>query len=114
MFSLTQLFSIGLAYLIILFGSAYATERGIIPQSISRHPATRVFSLGVFAGAIALYGTIGFAAQYGSSYLLYFIGASAAFFIAPALLAPLSRIALSHKLGSLADVFAFRYPAKNP
>ncbi len=111
MFSLTQLFGIGLAYLMILFGSAYATERGIIPRSISRHPATRVFSLGVFAGAIALHGVIGFAAKYGSSYLLYFIGAGAAFFLAPVLLAPLSRIALSHKLGSLADVFAYRYPA---
>lgn len=111
MFSLAQLFGIGLTYLVILFGSAYATERGIIPQVISRHPATRVFSLGVFAGTIAFYGAIGFAEQYGASYLLYFIGASAAFIIAPVLLAPLSRIALAHKLGSLADVFAFRYPA---
>ncbi len=111
MFSLTQLFGIGLTYLAILFGSAYATERGIIPRSLSRHPATRVLSLGVFAGAIAFHGAIGFAAQYGASYLLYFIGASAAFFITPVLLAPLSRIALSHKLGSLADVFAYRYPA---
>lgn len=111
MVSLTQLFGIGLAYLAILFGSAYATEKGIIPRIISRHPATRVLSLGVFAGMIAFNGAIGFAAQYGASYLLYFVGASAAFFIAPVLLAPISRIALAHKLGSLADVFAFRYPA---
>jgi len=111
MFSLTQLFAIGITYLAILFGSAYATEKGYIPRAIAKHPATRVLSLGVFAGAIAFYGAVGFAAQYGASFLLYFIGASAAFFIAPVLLAPISRIALAHKLGSLADVFAFRYPA---
>ncbi len=111
MFTLTQLFGIGLTYLAILFGSAYATEKGYIPQYIARHPATRVLSLGVFAGSLAIHGTIGFASLYGSSYLLYFVGASAAFLIAPALLTPISRIALSHKLGSLADVFAFRYPA---
>jgi PAS domain S-box-containing protein len=111
MFSLTQLFAIGITYLIILFGSAYATEKGFIPHVIAKHPAIRVLSLGVFAGAIAFYGAVGFSAQYGSGYLLYFLGSSAAFFITPVLLAPISRIAQAHKLGSLADVFAFRYPA---
>jgi PAS domain S-box-containing protein len=111
MISLTQLFAIGLTYLAILFGSAYATEKGLIPAVIARHPAVRVLSLGVFAGAIAFYGAVGVAAQYGSSFLLYFIGASSAFFIAPVLLGPITKIALAHKLGSLADVFAFRYPA---
>ena len=111
MISLTQLFAIGLTYLAILFGSAYATERGLIPSAIARHPAVRVLSLGVFTGAIAFYGAVGVAAQYGSSFLLYFIGASAAFFLAPILLSPITKVALAHKLGSLADVFAFRYPA---
>ena len=110
MFSLTQLFVVGITYLTLLFGSAYAAEKGYIPGAIVNHPATRVLSLGVFAGVIAFYGAVGFAAQYGTGYLLYFIGASAAFFIAPVLLAPISRVALAHKLGSLADVFAFRYP----
>ena len=111
MFSLTQLFGIGLTYLAILFGSAYATEKGYIPRAIVKHPATRVLSLGVFAGAFAIHGSMGLASIYGSSYILYFIGASAAFLIAPVLFTPISRIALAHKLGSLADVFAFRYPA---
>lgn len=110
-FSLTQLFTIGLAYLVLLFGSAYATEKGMLPPGFTRHPAVRVLSLGVFAGVICFYGTFGLAAQYGSGYLVYFVGASAAFLIAPVLLGPLSRVALTYKLGSLADVFAFRYPA---
>ena len=110
-FSLTQLFSIGIIYLLILFGSAYATEKGWLPDRLTRHPAVRVLALGVFAGAICFNGTLGLATEYGASFLLYFLGASAAFIVAPVLLDPLSRIALTHRLGSLADVFAFRYPA---
>ncbi|HIG39873.1 MAG: ATP-binding protein [bacterium] len=110
-FSLAQLFAMGFVYLVTLFGSAYATEKGWLPKSFTGHPFIRVISLGVFAGAIAFYGSIGLAAEYGSSYLLYFFGSSAAFLVAPLLLYPLGRIALAHNLGSLADVFAFRYPA---
>ena len=110
-FSLAQLFTVGLTYLVLLFGSAYATEKGWIPPRLTRHPATRILSLGVFAGAICFYGSLGLAADYGSGYFLYFVGASSAFLIAPVLLGPLSRVALTHRLGSLADIFAFRYPS---
>ena len=40
------------------------------------------------------------------------IGGSAAFLIAPVFFNPLWRIAQRHNLGSLADVFAFRYPGE--
>jgi signal transduction histidine kinase/Na+/proline symporter len=111
MFTLAQLFLTGIVYLTILFGTAYATEKGWLPKSLTQHPVTRILSLGVFAGAICFNGALGLAATYGSGYLMYFLGTSAAFIIAPVLLNPLSRIALTHRLGSLADVFAFRYPA---
>ena len=88
-FSLAQLFTMGFIYLTMLFGSAYATEKGWLPRSLTEHPFIRVISLGVFAGAIAFYGSIGLAARYGSSYLLYFFGSSAAFLVAPLLLYPL-------------------------
>ena len=110
-FSITQLFSIGFIYLTVLFGSAYATEIGLLPRALTHHRLTRVLALGVFAGTICFNGTLGLASQYGASYMLYFLGASAAFVAAPILLAPICRIALTHKLGSIADVFAFRYPA---
>ncbi|XOV85944.1 MAG: ATP-binding protein [Pseudomonadota bacterium] len=110
-FSAPLLFAIALTYLLVLFGSAYATERGWLPESLTRHPLTRLLSLGVFAGAISFYGAIGLAAHYGSAYFLYFVGTSAAFLTAPMLLASLGRTALAHNLGSLADVFSFRYPA---
>ncbi|MBV1879923.1 MAG: PAS domain-containing protein [Pseudomonadales bacterium] len=110
-FSLPQIFAAGIFYLTSLIGIAFATEQGWFPRTLTHHPFLRVISLGVFAGAIAFYGSIGMAAQFGSSYLLYFFGASAAFLIAPILFTPLGRIALAHKLGSLADVFVFRYPS---
>mgnify|MGYP001270605648 CR=1 FL=1 len=110
-FGLWQLFSIGFVYLSILFGLAYATDKGWIPSKVVRHPAVYVFSLGVFAGSIAFYGTLHLAYHYGGGYLLYFAGASAVFLVSPLLLAPLKRIAKTHNLGSLADVFAFRYPS---
>ncbi|MDA0787910.1 MAG: ATP-binding protein [Proteobacteria bacterium] len=111
MFSAAELMAFVIVYLTILFGSAYATEKRLIPRSIAVHPSIRVLSLGVFAGAIGLNGTLGLAASYGSDYLLYFIGAGSAFLLAPLLMAPLTRLALTHKLGSLSDVLAFRYPA---
>lgn len=110
-FSLAQLFTIGFIYLLTLFGSAYATEKGWLPKSITQHPFIRVAALGVFAGAIAFFGSFTLIAQFGSNYLLYFIGSSAVFLLAPLLLFPIARISLAHKLGSLADVFAFRYPS---
>lgn len=108
-FSLAQIFTFSLFYLSILFGSAYATERGWLPKRITHSRFIRVISLGVFAGALSFYGALGFAANYGASYLLYYFGASAVFLLAPLLLNPIARIAFAHKLGSLADVFAFRY-----
>lgn len=109
-FSLAQIFAFSLFYLSLLFGSAYATEQGWIPRRFTHNRFIRVISLGVFAGALSFYGTLGFAANFGASYLLYYFGASAVFLLAPLLLNPIARIALAHKLGSLADVFAFRYP----
>lgn len=109
-FGLWQLFTIGFIYLSILFAVAYATEKGWIPSKIVRHPAVYVLSLGVFAGSIAVHGSVYLAYHYGGGYLLYYIGASAVFLASPLLLAPLKRIAETHNLGSLADVLAFRYP----
>ncbi len=111
MLSLTQLFTLCLVYLAILFGSAYATEKAWIPRKIATHPLVRVLSLGVFTGALGLYGSLEVASYHGTSFLLYFLGMSFAFVAASLVLGPLTQIALAHKLGSLADFFAYRYPA---
>ena len=96
-------------YLALLFGIAYSTEKRLIPKSISQHPAVYVLSLGVYASAWALYGSVGFANQYGYSFLFYYLGISGAFLLAPILLTPLLGIIKSNQLNSLADLFSFRY-----
>lgn len=108
-FSLSQLFIVGIAYLGILFLTAYATENGWLPAKLVRHPATYVLSLGVFASAWAIYGVVGFAHDYGYNFLAYYLGISGAFMLAPIVLAPVLRLVQSYQLGSLADMFAFRF-----
>ena len=110
MFELTSLFGFALTYLLLLFGSAFAAVRGWVPQVIVQSTITRTLAVGVFAGSVAFFASMNLAVTYGAGYLLYFIGGSAAFLIAPVFLNPLWRLAQQHNLGSLADVFAFRYP----
>jgi hypothetical protein len=64
-FSLTQMILISAAYLLVLFGVAWISERGMIPRAIIRHPLTYTLSLGVYASAWAFYGTVGLAYEYG-------------------------------------------------
>ena len=64
-FELLTLIALGSAYLSLLFGIAYITERGWIPQRIVRHPVVYVLSLGVFASIWAYYGVVGSAQREG-------------------------------------------------
>lgn len=108
-FSLAELFGIGLAYLVFFFSVAWLTEQGYVPSRLVRHPLTYVLSLGVFASAWAIYGAVGFAHDFGYNFLAYYLGISGAFMLAPIILAPILRLVKNYQLGSLADLLAFRY-----
>lgn len=108
-FDLSLLIFISFAYLLALFGVAWVTEKGILPQYIMRHPAIYTLSLGVYASAWAFYGTVGLAYQYGYGFLTYYLGICGAFLLAPVLLSPILRITRTYQLSSLADLFAFRF-----
>lgn len=58
-FELSQLILISAAYLLLLFGVAWTSEKGLIPRWVIRHPLTYTLSLGVYASAWAFYGTVG-------------------------------------------------------
>ena len=111
-FNLIQIGSIGVTYLLVLFGIAYSVERGWIPRHFVRHPVTYILSLGVYASAWAFYGNIGMAHRIGYGYLAYYLGLSGAFILSPLLLRPILRITQTYQLGSLADLFAFRYRSR--
>lgn len=108
-FELSLLILLSVAYLIILFSVAWATERGLLPRSLVRHPAIYTLSIGVYASAWAFYGTVGLAYQYGYGFLTYYLGVCGAFLLAPVLLNPILRLTRTYQLSSLADLFAFRF-----
>ncbi|TBV11591.1 sensor histidine kinase [Stutzerimonas kirkiae] len=108
-FSLSHLLLLSTLYLLVLFGVAWLSERGLIPRAVIRHPLTYTLSLGVYASAWAFYSTVGLAYQYGYGFLATYLGVSGAFMLAPVLLYPVLRITRTYQLASLADLFAFRF-----
>lgn len=108
-FSVTELFFVVTAYLLFLFGIAYATERELIPKRIAQHPLTHTFSLGVYASVWTFYGAFDMFAHSGLLFLSSYLGATAIFMLAPILLVPIFNITNRYKLSSLADLFAFRF-----
>ena len=111
-YSVSELIAIAGGYLLFLFFVAWITERGWLPSRLVRHPAVYVFSLGVYASAWAVYGSVGYAYQFGYNFLSYFLGISGVFLLAPILLAPILRLTATYQLSSLADLFAFRYRSR--
>ncbi|EPJ45846.1 MAG: hypothetical protein OFPII_24940 [Osedax symbiont Rs1] len=109
MLTLTQLLTIGSGYLFLIFGIASLAEKQIIPRKLTQHRAVYVLSLGVFASTWALLGSFDFIHQSGLVFLATFLGASAAFLLAPVVLIPIFNITNRHQLSSLADLFAFRF-----
>jgi len=111
-FELTQVSLIGVSYLLVVFGIAYATERCWIPDAVVRHPATYVLSLGIFASAWSFYGVIDLAFQFGYGALAYYLGTGALFLFAPVALAPLAELARRYQIHSVADLLVFRYSSQ--
>ena len=108
-FSAAGLLLVSVAYLALLFGIAWVSERGLLPRKLVRHPLIYVLSLGVYAGIWSIYASVGVAAESGYGFLAYYLGISGAFLLAPVLLNPFMRIGRTYQLTSLADLFAYRY-----
>ena len=66
-------------------------------------------SLGVFASALAFYGMVSVAHDYGFDFLNYYLGIGVFFLFGPLFLSPLQRICQNNQLASLADLLTFRY-----
>ncbi|WP_018140722.1 MULTISPECIES: sensor histidine kinase [unclassified Thioalkalivibrio] len=110
--SLGLLYTVGVAYLALLFGIAFLADR--VPR-IGRLAANGwVFSLslGVYATSWTFYGNLGFLADQGYLYLTIYLGVTLAFAATPWLLRPILRLTREQQLTSLADLFAFRYRSR--
>lgn len=108
-FDLSDLFVLGVLYMGVLFGIALATDKGWIPQKVTRHPIVYVLALGVFASVWSYFSATANAYRDGFGYLAPFIGISLAFLFSPIMLRPILDITRSYQLSSLADLLAFRY-----
>ena len=111
-FTLTHIFLLGVAYLLLLFACAWLVEKDFIPRRWIRHPIVYVLALGMYASAWAFYGSFGMAERYGYGYLTYYLGISAVFVLSPLFLLPLLRLTRTYQLSSIADLFAFRYRSR--
>ena len=106
------LFGVVVAYLLLLFGVAYATERGLVPARLVRHPLTYSISLGVYATSWTYSGSVGFARSHGYAFLTIYLGVTLACLLVPVLWEPVLRLCREHQLTSLADLFAFRFQSQ--
>ncbi|HUM13644.1 MAG TPA: ATP-binding protein [Myxococcaceae bacterium] len=110
--SIGVLFGVAVAYLALLFGVAYATERGLVPARLVRHPLTYAISLGVYATSWTYSGSVGFARSQGYAFLTIYLGVTLACLLVPVLWEPVLRLCREHQLTSLADLFAFRFQSQ--
>ena len=106
------LFGVAVAYLLLLFGVAYATERGLVPARVVRHPLTYALSLGVYATSWTYSGSVGFARDHGYAFLTIYLGVTLACLLVPVVWEPVLRLCREHQLTSLADLFAFRFQSQ--
>ena len=112
MLEIGPLFAAALGYLLLLFFVAYATERGLIPARVSRHPLTYALSLGVYATSWTYYGSVGFARSHGYNFLAIYLGVTLSCLLVRVLWIPVLRVVREYQLTSLADLFAFRYQSQ--
>jgi len=108
-YELPVLFGAGVAYLLLLFLIAYASDHRKLPDRWLRNPYVYSLSLGVYATSWSYYGSVGFADQQGFQFLTIYLGVTIAFALGPVLLQPILRLTRDYQLISLADLFAFRY-----
>ncbi len=108
-FGLGHIAFIGIVYILLLFGIAYATERGWVSDKVVSHPVVYVLSLGIFASAWSYYGVIDLAQRYGYGALAYYLGTGLLFLFAPYTLRPLMQLAHRYQINSMADLLTFRY-----
>ncbi len=96
-------------YMLMFFGMALITERGMVPTRLLQHPGFYVLSLGISVSSWSFYTVYIAASSRGLGYNAYYIGFASAFIFSPLLLKPLLRITQRFQLASLADLFAFRF-----
>ena len=99
-----------LAYLALLFGIAYYTEkRAVSKRSIINNGYVYALSLAVYCTAWTYYGSVGRASTKGLDFITIYLGPTIAAALFYPILRKLIRIAKSQRITSIADLISSRY-----
>jgi PAS domain S-box-containing protein len=79
---------------------------------LGRNRFSYALALGVYATTWTLFGSVGFAATDGYDFLAIYFGVTLSCIAIPLIWSPLAELVDRYRLGSIADVFAFRYQSR--
>ena len=95
----------------------YITGSEVVERSarwgrLGRNRFSYALALGVYATTWTLFGSVGFAATEGYNFLAIYFGVTLSCIAIPFLWGPVAELVDRYRLGSIADLFAFRYQSR--
>ena len=106
------LFLLAVALLGFYILGSEVVERSPRWGRLGRNRFSYALALGVYATTWTLFGSVGFAATQGYDFLAIYFGVTLSCIAIPLLWAPVAELVDRYRLGSIADVFAFRYQSR--
>ncbi len=106
------LFLLSAALLGLYIIGAEIVERSPRWGRLGRNTVSYTLALGVYATTWTLFGSVGFAATEGYDFLAIYFGVTLSCIAIPFLWAPVGELVDRYRLGSIADVFAFRFQSR--
>jgi PAS domain S-box-containing protein len=106
------LFFLAIALLGLYILGSEVVERSPRWGRLGRNRFSYALALGVYATTWTLFGSVGFAATEGYDFLAIYFGVTLSCIAIPLLWAPIAELVDRYRLGSIADVFAFRYQSR--
>ncbi len=106
------LFVLSAALLGLYILGSEVVERSPRWGRLGRNRFSFALALGVYATTWTLFGSVGFAATEGYDFLAIYFGVTLSCIAIPFLWAPVAELVDRYRLGSVADVFAFRYQSR--
>ena len=104
-----------LAYVIVLFGVAFAVERRAAARALPwlRSPLVYTLSLSIYCTAWTFYGAVGYAARSGLEFVTIYLGPTLVFVGWWWVLRKLVRIGRAQRVTSIADLISSRFGKSN-
>jgi len=106
------LFFLAAALLGLYILGSEVVERSPRWGRLGRNRFSFALALGVYATTWTLFGSVGFAATEGYDFLAIYFGVTLSCIAIPFLWAPVAELVDRYRLGSIADLFAFRYQSR--